>query len=51
MSHEALGTDYCPNCAIMKEKKHQLEQWEKNLEAREAELEKEIEFIRKNKIY
>ena len=51
MSHELLGTKYCPNCAILKEKKLQLELWEKNLEAREQELENEIEFIRKNKIY
>ena len=51
MSHELLGTKYCPNCAIMKEKQMQLEKWEKNLEAREQELETEIEFIRKNKIY
>ena len=46
MSHEALGTDYCPNCAIIKEKTKQLEIWEKNLEKREEELDKEIEFIR-----
>lgn len=51
MSHEALGTDYCPNCVIIKEKQFQLEQWEKNLETREAELEEEIEFIRKRKLY
>ena len=51
MSHELLGTKYCPNCAIMKEKQMQLELWEKNLEAPEQELETEIEFIRKNKIY
>ena len=51
MSHELLGTKYCPNCAIMKEKQMQLEKWEKNLEAREQELETEIEFIRKNKVY
>ena len=48
MSHEdSLGTEYCPNCAILKEKTKQLEIWEKNLEMREAELDKEIEFIRK----
>ena len=51
MNHEALGTDYCPNCAIMKEKMYQLELWEKNIEAREAELDEELEFIRKSKIY
>lgn len=51
MSHESLGTKYCPNCAILKEKQYQLELWEKNLEAREIELDKEMEFIRKNKIY
>jgi hypothetical protein len=51
MSHEALGTKYCPNCAIQKEKMYQLEQWEKNLEAREFELEQELKFIQKRKIY
>jgi hypothetical protein len=51
MSHEALGTKYCPNCAILKEKEYQLSQWEKNLEAREFELECELEFIRAKKIY
>jgi len=51
MSHEALGTKYCPNCAIMKEKMYQLEIWEQNLEAREFELEEEVEFIRKSKLY
>jgi hypothetical protein len=51
MSHEQLGTKYCPNCVIIKEKQIQLELWEKNLEAREQELEDEIEFIRYNKIY
>ena len=51
MSHEALGTKYCPNCAILGEKEYQLSQWEDNLEAREAELEKEVEFIRKNRLY
>jgi len=48
MSHEdSLGTEYCPNCVILKEKTKQLEIWEKNLEMREEELDKEIEFIRK----
>jgi hypothetical protein len=51
MSHESLGTKYCPNCAILLEKEYQLEQWEKNLEAREYELEKELEYIRSKKIY
>jgi len=51
MSHEALGTKYCPNCAIIKEKQYQLQLWEKNLEAREAELEEEIKFIRESKLY
>jgi len=45
MSHESLGTKYCPNCAILKEKLKQLEIWEKNLEARELELDQEMEFI------
>jgi len=49
--HDDLGTVYCPNCAIINEKKKQLEIWENNLAKREAELEKEIEFIRKNRIY
>ena len=51
MSHEALGTEYCPNCVIIKEKMYQLEIWEKNLEAREFELEEELKFIRSKKIY
>jgi hypothetical protein len=51
MSHESLGTKYCPNCAILKEKGMQLEKWEKNLEAREFELEEEIKFIRERKLY
>jgi hypothetical protein len=51
MSHEPLGTKYCPKCVIIKEKQIQLKVWEKNLESREQELEDEIEFIRKNKIY
>ena len=51
MNHEALGTDYCPNCIIMKEKMRQLKLWEENLEAREAELDEELKFIRDNKIY
>ena len=51
MSHESLGTEYCPNCAILKEKTNQLEIWEKNLEQREFELESEVEFIHKKKIY
>ena len=51
MSHKQLGSKYCPNCAIIREKQMQLELWEKNLTDREQELEDEIEFIRKNKIY
>ena len=51
MSHEALGTNYCPNCVIIKEKMYQLGIWEKNLEAREFELEEELKFIRDKKIY
>lgn len=51
MNHEALGTEYCPNCAILKEKLKQLEIWENNLTKRESELDTEMEFIRKNKIY
>lgn len=42
---EALGTEYCPNCVIIKEKMKQLEIWEKNIEAREAELDKELDYI------
>lgn len=42
---EALGTDYCPNCAILKEKMYQLNLWEKNLAKREEELDHEIDFI------
>ncbi len=49
MSHEELGTEYCPNCAILKEKIYQLKKWERNLEKREEELEKEMEFKYKNR--
>ena len=49
MSHEALGTEYCPNCAILKEKMKQLEIWEHNLAQRELELDKEMEYIQTNK--
>jgi hypothetical protein len=49
MSHEQLGTKYCPNCAILNEKMIQLKIWELELKKREEELEKELEFINKNK--
>jgi hypothetical protein len=49
MSHEELGTKYCPNCAILKEKMYQLEKWELELKKREEELENELEFISKFK--
>ena len=45
---EALGTAYCPNCAILKEKMKQLEIWELNLTARETELDKELRYIQKS---
>jgi len=49
MSQEdSLGTKYCPNCVIIKEKMRQLEILEKTLSKREEELEKEIRFIRAN---
>ena len=49
MSQEdSLGTKYCPNCVIMKEKMRQLENLEKTLIKREEELDKEIKFIREN---
>ncbi len=52
MSQEdSLGTKYCPNCVIIKEKMKQLEIWENNLSKREEELDKELEFIRENSIY
>ena len=51
MSENDLGTKYCPNCAILQEKEFQLSQWEANLEAREAELETEVRFIRDRKLY
>lgn len=47
MSHEELGTKYCPNCAIIKEKLKQLEIWENNLAQREEELDRELDFISK----
>lgn len=51
VKQEPLGSDYCPDCAIMKEKMHQLNLWEENLVKREAELDRELDYIRKNKIY
>ena len=42
---EALGTSYCPNCAILKEKMKQLEIWEANISKREEELDREIAYI------
>lgn len=50
MSHEKLGTIYCPNCAILKEKLKQLEIWENNLAKRKEELDRELNFIYKNKL-
>lgn len=49
MSHEELGTEYCPNCAILNEKMIQLKIWELELKKREEELESELEFISKNR--
>jgi len=52
MSQEdSLGTEYCPNCVIIAEKMKRLEIWEKTLDKREEELDKEIKFIRENSIY
>ena len=51
MDQEPLGTEYCQLCAILHEKEFQLGQWEKNLEAREAELDREMEFKHKRKVY
>ena len=48
--HEHLGTVYCPNCAILKEKMKQLEIWEANISSREAELDMQIKFIHDSKI-
>lgn len=45
-----LGTVYCPNCAIIKEKMKQLEIWEQNIANREAELDIQIKFIHDSKI-
>ena len=45
---DSLGTEYCPNCVIIAEKMKQLEIWEKTLDRREEELDKEIKFIREN---
>lgn len=47
---EDLGTVYCPNCAILKEKMKQLEIWEENIASREAELDLQIKFIHDSKI-
>lgn len=51
VKQEPLGSKYCPDCAIMKEKMYQLNLWEENLVKREAELDEELVHIRKNKIY
>jgi len=45
-----LGTVYCPNCAILKEKMKQLEIWEANISNREAELDIQIKFIHDSKL-
>jgi len=50
MSHEALGTEYCPNCCIILEKMKQLEIWENNLMQREEELENEVAFIQTKRV-
>ncbi len=50
LPEEALGTDYCPNCAIINEKLKQLEIWESNIANREAELDMQIKFIHDSKI-
>ncbi len=47
---EKLGTEYCPNCAILKEKLKQLEIREANLTQRERELDQEVSFLRVNKL-
>lgn len=42
---EKLGTEYCPNCVIQKQKLQELENREKILAMREKELDHEIEFL------
>lgn len=48
--HDDLGTVYCPNCAIIKEKMTQLQIWEHMLKKREAELDKELGLLRVSKL-
>lgn len=47
---EKLGTEYCPNCAILASKMAELEIRERKLEKREAELDKELAFMNRSKI-
>lgn len=50
MSHELLGTKYCPNCAIINEKVVDLDIREAEIIKRELELDKEMDFIYKSKL-
>jgi hypothetical protein len=46
---EKLGTEYCPNCAILKNKLIELQIREKIIQQRENELDQEILFLKKLK--
>lgn len=43
---EKLGTEYCPNCMILKEKLKELEIREAVIAKREEELDQEMSYIR-----
>lgn len=47
---EKLGTEYCPNCVIIKEKLKELEMREAVIARRERELDQEVSFLRVNKL-
>lgn len=44
--HDKLGTEYCPNCAIINEKIIQLEIRENIISRREKELDDEVTYMR-----
>lgn len=50
MKSEPLGTEYCPNCAIIKEKLFEIERRENIVEKREKELDQILEFINNKKL-
>jgi len=47
---EKLGTEYCPNCVIIKEKLKELEMREAVIAKREQELDHEVSYLRISKL-